>query len=350
MPTAAAPPVSHYARPETHRVEQQRLLWAHWVSVARCEDLAEPGDFVSFDHAGEPLLVTRDRDGVLRAFPNLCRHRGTTLVEGCGRAKSFQCPYHLWTYDLRGRLVGAPGMERVAGFDRADHGLPELAVDHWGGWVFVHLDPGAAPLRESVPGLEAAYPGAYLERLVRVGSTRSRQAVNWKIVVENFIESYHHAGTHPRTLQAPYPYQRIRELDTRGEPWGSIEHEPAEPGLEPFTATSLYPTHLFAITRPTGVTWFRMQIPAHDRVDIDVQLLMVPELAEDHGLVEQSLAIVDAINAEDEVVNRRTAAGLRSRYAVLGPLSPYERGLRSFRAWMERALSSPPSSTSGSDR
>lgn len=349
MSTAAAPPVSHYARAETHRIEQERLLWAHWVSVARSEDLAEPGDFVTFDHAGEPLLVTRDREGVLRAFPNLCRHRGTTLAEGCGRTKSFQCPYHLWTYDLCGRLVGAPGMEGYREFERADHGLPELAVDCWGGWVFVHLDPDAAPLRDALPHLETSYPGAYLERLVRVARTRSQQSVNWKIVVENFIESYHHAGTHPRTLQPPYPYQRIHELDPLGEPWGSIEHEPAEPGLEPFTATSIYPTHLFAITRPTGVTWFRMEIPAHDRVDIDVQLLLVPELADDAALVEQSLAIVDAINAEDERVNRRTAAGLRSRYAVLGPLSPWERGLGAFRAWMQRALSSP-SSSGGSAR
>ncbi len=337
MPPSDLTP-AHYASADHHRREQEKVLWASWVSVARCEDLAQPGDFVSFRHAGEPIVATRGKDGALRAFSNVCRHRGTTLVEGCGRANALQCPYHLWTYDLRGRLVGSPGMDDVAGFERAAHALPELAVDTWGGWVFVHLDREAPPLLEALPHLEKTYPGAYLERLVRIGRTRCQQAVNWKIVVENFIESYHHAGTHPESLQAPYPYQQIHEVDNHGEAWSAIEHEPALAGLEPFAVPSVYPTHLFAIVRPAAVTWFRLEIPSHDQVDIDIELLVVPELAGQDGLAESQLAVVDAINAEDVGMNRRTFEGLQSRFAVMGPLSPYEEGVRRFRAWVADAL------------
>jgi phenylpropionate dioxygenase-like ring-hydroxylating dioxygenase large terminal subunit len=336
--TTSIPLASHYTSPEHHRLECERVLWTNWVSVARIEDLAKPGDFVSFDHAGEPLLIAHGKDGVLRAFPNLCRHRGTTLVEGCGHAKSLQCPYHLWTSDLAGKLVGSPGMEKVAGFDRADYGLRQLGVDCWGGWVFVHLYDDAPPLLESVPHLETTYPGAFLERLVRVGSTQCHQALSWKIVVENFIESYHHAGTHPESLQAPYPYQQIREVDNHGEGWSSIEHTPAIEGLEPFTASSVYPCHLFAITRPTGMTWFKMEIPAHDVVKLDIQVFALPELAGDEEFARGSLAILESINAEDVVINRRTWKGLQSRFATMGPLSSYEEGVRRFRSWVHDAL------------
>jgi phenylpropionate dioxygenase-like ring-hydroxylating dioxygenase large terminal subunit len=311
-----------YTSADHHLVEREKLLWANWVSVARAEDLAAPGDYVAFDHAGEPVVATR----------------GTTLVEGCGHANSLQCPYHLWTYDLTGRLVGSPGMEGLADFRREDHALPELAVDCWGGWVFVHLDPNARPLLESLPHLETTYPGAYFEKLVRIGRTRCQQAVNWKIIVENFIESYHHAGTHPETLQGPYPYQQIHEVDNHGEGWSSIEHRPAVEGLEPFAVPSIYPTHLFAIVRPDSVTWFRVEIPSHDRVDIDVQILATPEQAEIQGLAEGHVSMVEAINAEDVEINRRTWEGLQSRRAVMGPLSDYEEGVRRFRRWILDSL------------
>lgn len=332
-PGAVVLPDGAYTDPDLYRLEQQRLLWASWVSVARLEDLAEPGDYVTFDHAGEPLLVVRGRDDVLRAFPNLCRHRPTTLMEGCGRARSLQCPYHLWTYDLAGHLVGAPDMDRVEGFSRDDWGLPELSVETWGGWVFVHLDPEPPPLRSQLAHLDATYASAYLERLVRVGHTVCHSPWNWKVVVENFIESYHHAGVHPKTLQVPFPYQKLSELDSQGEAWGSLEHTSTVDSLEPFTATSVYPTHLFAIQRPFGMSWFKLEPKGVGAVEIDIQVFVIPELADNEEVAQRMLAGLETVNDEDVRINARTWKGLHSRFAKMGPMSPYEEGLRRFRRW-----------------
>ncbi len=318
--------------------ERERVLWRHWVPVARVEDLARPGDYVSFDHAGEPVWVAHGLDGALRAFPNLCRHRPTTLVEGSGHTRSVQCPYHLWTYDLTGRLVGAPGMEHTPGFAREHHCLPELGLDTWGGWVFVHLEKDAPPLLDALPHLEATYPGAFLERLVRVGRTPCHSPWNWKIVVENFIESYHHAGVHPESLQPVYPYDRIHEVENGGEGWSGIEHEPAVDELETFAVGSVYPTHLFAIQRPFGMFWFRLEVRGHDAVDLDIQAFTTPELAGEEALVKQMIDTVEAINAEDLGINARTWRGAHSRFAALGPLSRYEEGVRRFRTWLAGEL------------
>ena len=335
----AAPSPGWYTSPEHFERERRAVLHRSWVSVGRVAELAEPGDWKSFDHAGEPILVVRGKDGVIRAFPNVCRHRGTRLLEGCGRARSLQCPYHLWTYDLAGRLVGAPDMDAVPGFDRADHGLPELRVECWGGWVFVHLDPDAPPLLASNPTLGRTYEGRFLESLVCAGRTRADQDVNWKVVVENFIESYHHAGTHPDTLQEIFPYQQIEEIAPEKEAWSTIEHAPAVPGIEPFTASCIFPTHLFAIVRPRSVTWFKLGIRSHDRTEVEVEVLLPPEAAEaEAGNGGTDMAFLDAINCQDELVNRRTFEGLKSRHAVLGPLSPYEKGLARFRGWLTDAL------------
>ena len=338
VPISQPLPTSYYTDPAHYEREREQLLWSNWVAVSRLEDLARPGDYVTFDHAGEPLLVVHGQDGELRAFPNVCRHRLTTIVEGCGHARAFQCPYHLWTYDLAGRLVGAPGMEDTEGFERSDFGLPELGLDTWGGWVFVHLDPAARPLLGLAPQLEATYPGAYLERLVRVGRTHCHSPWNWKIVVENFGESYHHAGTHPKTLQPTFPYAQIREVENHGEPWSSIEHAPSAPGVEPFTATSVYPTHLFALNRPFGMFWFQLEVHGHDSVDLDIQAFVIPELAGEEKLANEMIAGLETINNEDLAINARIWKGLHSRLAKFGPLSSYEEGIRRFRGWMVSAL------------
>ena len=337
-PGAVTLPPSFYTSAEHYDVERERLLWTSWVSVARVEDVASPGDYVTYDFAGEPVLVVRGRDGVLRAFPNVCRHRPTTIMDGCGNARSLQCPYHLWTYDLAGRLIGAPDMDGIEGFAREDWCLPELGIETWGGWVFVHLEKDAPPLADAIRHLEATYPGAFLEPLVRVGSSKCRSPWNWKIVVENFIESYHHAGVHPKLLQVPYPYQKIDEVDPRGEWWGSIEHTPNTPGLEPFSASSLYPTHLFALQRPFGLVWFKLEIPGHDAVEIDMQAFAMPELAENDAVGAQFMEILEAVNAEDLFINAKTWKGMHSRFAKMGPMSPYEEGLRHFRRFVRAKM------------
>lgn len=330
--------VSHFTDPEHFAVERERILLSHWFPVARREDLAQPGDYLSMEYAGEPILVTHGLDGELRAFSNVCRHRLTQLAQGCGHARSLQCPYHLWTYDLSGRLIGSPDMEDTEGFRRGDWGLRELGLDTWGGWIFVHLDRQASPLLEQMPHLDTTYSGAHLERLVRVGRSKCHSPWNWKILVENFAESYHHAAVHPTTLQPSFPYQNIFEVDNSGEVWTAIEHPPADDESEPLAVVTVFPTLLFAISRPVSMYWFQLNILGHDEVELDMQAFVIPELADNEELAKALVEGVVAVNDEDIVINERTWRGMHSRDATLGPLSRYEEGVKRFRHWLAAGL------------
>src|SRR6185437_13251224 len=129
--------------------ERERWFFRDWIAVGREEEVAQPGSFLTLDLAGEPLLVARGRDRTLRAFYNVCRHRGTAVAEeACGTAVRFQCPYHAWIYDLDVRLVRAKHMEDIGDFSLEAFGLAAVRCATWGGWVFVSLDDDPA-----APGL-----------------------------------------------------------------------------------------------------------------------------------------------------------------------------------------------------
>lgn len=142
----------HWLVGEANSDAERRMIWSHsWVSVARLEDVADPGSFVTASVAGEPVVVVRGRDLELRALANVCPHRGSIIMEGEGKASALQCPYHAWTFRLDGELAAAPQMP---GLELSEYCLPTLAIDVWQGWVFVNLDPEAAPVAEQLSQLE----------------------------------------------------------------------------------------------------------------------------------------------------------------------------------------------------
>ncbi len=333
--------------------ERELVFGRSWIPIAREEDLATAGDFVTMDIAGDSTVVTRGRDGELNALSNVCRHRNATLVEGAGRVNSLRCPYHRWSYRLDGRLAGAPDMAATEGFDPADICLPRFRVETWLGWVFVNLDPGAAPLAPQIRGIEALCAPYRLERMRRVAAFDFHLEWNWKIAVENFSESYHHAAVHPTTLQPTFPGERSWAEDNRGEPWLSLDHVSTNPAQEPFTASVVFPIHLFSILRPFGMDWMRFEVHDVDDVDVQYQLFFLPELAGSDAPTELVVNAARAINEEDTAVTRRAAAGIRSRFAALGPLSHLELGVSQFRSWwlgrMSSGLTARPHLTSATE-
>jgi choline monooxygenase len=188
-------PASWYSDPDVLRLEQERIFRRTWQYAGVLEQATEPGAFFTCRVGDMPVVVVRDRIGDLRAFVNVCRHRGHEVARGCGRRETLQCPYHAWTYDLDGSLRTAPRSEREPGFDHSDWSLRPMLVDTWGPLVFVHPDPdAAAPLSDTLGELprEMAERGLDPSELTYRG--RSREWVvdaNWKIVVENFLECYH---------------------------------------------------------------------------------------------------------------------------------------------------------------
>jgi phenylpropionate dioxygenase-like ring-hydroxylating dioxygenase large terminal subunit len=322
-----------YHDPAIFARERELIFGRSWIPVAREEDLTSPGDYVTIDIAGDPVVVTRGSDGVLHALANVCRHRNAKIVGGTGRTPNLRCPYHRWTYRLDGRLAAAPQMETTAGFDAVSICLPRFRVETWFGWVFVNLDPDAAPLAPQLRGLDALYAGHRVGEMRRVATLHQHLDCNWKIAVENFSESYHHAAVHAATLQPAFPGERSWAEDNRGEPWLSIDHVSVQPRLEPFTATVVFPLHTFSIIRPDGVDWMRFEVHDVDDIDVQYQYFTLPEAAPDAAELERYLNVVRAINDEDNAINRRTAAGTRSRFAVPGPTSLLELGIRQFRRW-----------------
>jgi glycine betaine catabolism A len=207
-----------FSDPTVYDLETERLFRRSWQCIGREDELVRPGAFRSFEVGGSGVVVVRDETGTLRAFHNVCRHRGTRLVEapeGQGLTK-LVCPYHAWTYRLDGRLIGTPHMAEAKEFDRADFGLHPVATEVWRGFVFVNLDPKARPLAETLGGLlrrAAPYP---LEHLRRAHRVEYDIAANWKLIVQNANECYHCPGVHPQLVKIT-PY-RSGEEDLRQGP------------------------------------------------------------------------------------------------------------------------------------
>jgi Rieske 2Fe-2S family protein len=194
-----------YTAPEIYEIEKEQIFRKEWLCVARVEELENPGDFKTLRIADDPIVVCRDRNGVLRAFYNVCRHRGTEVVSGGGNRKSFQCPYHGWTYELSGRLLGAPFTDEVQGFDKAQFGLKPIRLETWGGFVFVNLDPAAISLDEHL-GEFARHFGPYRPEECRLAlKVPIEYDSNWKTVAENLVDIYHLATLHAESFGDKQP-------------------------------------------------------------------------------------------------------------------------------------------------
>ena len=189
----------YYTDPSIFTQECQGVLAKTWQFGCHGSALPLPGSYTSFDIAGESLFAIRDRENRIRVFYNVCQHRAHQLVTGSGRVPAIVCPYHAWSYNLDGRLKSAPNLDAVAGVDSASICLSEVKVEEFLGFVFVNLDPDAAPmddwfpqalqeLREWVPHWEHLKPLEWVE---------IAENCNWKVSVENYSECYHCALNHP---------------------------------------------------------------------------------------------------------------------------------------------------------
>jgi Rieske 2Fe-2S family protein len=192
-------PARYYVDQTVFRDELERYFARMWVYVGRADEVAGPGDFMLREVAGESLIVTRGRDGVVRAFYNVCRHRGTRLcTDEAGTFRgTIQCPYHAWTYDLDGRLVGAPHMDEVPHFRLEEHPLRAVAADTWDGHLFVCLAGRPEPLRSQLATLPDTFRPWRMAELGRGGRLVYDVKANWKLIIQNYNECLHCPNLHP---------------------------------------------------------------------------------------------------------------------------------------------------------
>lgn len=371
-PPAAAPGVeplqptmagSTYTDPAYFAREQEVLFEREWMCAVRSADLATPGAFEKVQIGRESVLVVRGRDQQLRAFLNVCRHRGAMLcTEDSGQVRrNLQCPYHAWTYGLDGKLVAAPNMAAIdidGSLDRTAYGLVPVALTEWQGYAWVCLADEPPSFEESVIGTINARFGEpdVVERydVPSLGlGRRIRYEVNanWKLIVENFMECYHCATIHPELTEV------LPEFTTgiaaqvgvgHGAAFGDdIEGFTVDgtggfaplPGLTAdedrrYFAATVAPT-IFLNLVPDHVIVHRMFPLAADRTLVICDWLFAPEVAADSDGVSSSVELFHRVNAQDFEACERTQPAMSSRaYRAGGVLVPAEHHISEFHEWV----------------
>lgn len=186
-------PSSWYIDPRIADLEKRAIFHRTWQMVGRMEQLSKCGEFFTADLDGEPLVIARGADGILRAFYNVCRHHAAAVVnESAGHAANFRCPYHGWTYGIDGALKGTPDFDGVCDFDRAKNGLVPVRVETWESFVFVNLDATAAPLHDFLGSLVERVAPLNLRALHFFERRAYDLNCNWKVYVDNYLDGGYH--------------------------------------------------------------------------------------------------------------------------------------------------------------
>ncbi|WP_433336624.1 aromatic ring-hydroxylating oxygenase subunit alpha [Spirillospora sp. CA-294931] len=352
-PWLSLPPRA-FTDPGLYELERVKVWGRSWVLVAHADQLAATGDYVSLSIAGEPVLITRDEDGVLHAMSPVCRHRLMPVVESdtSGNAESFTCPYHLWKYRLDGRLAGATFMKGNPDFDPKTCRLPEFAVEEWKGLVYVNLDRDAESYAAHLDLVAGELANWKFEEMVQVASWTEDWDANWKLAYENGTENYHVIGLHPNTLDPFMPGRNDMWLN-QVSPWLTHGRFPFAQTLPPETlplteeqranATALlqFPSGGL-ITFGDQAVWVTFIPQSIDRTLVRFGVLMPAAMAEGadpEALREENTAAAAAINIEDQRGLERVQRTLGSRFAERGHLSPKEQpGVMIFYRTLTKAL------------
>lgn len=211
-------PRHFYTSKEVFAAELEHIHLRNWFLVGRADELPNAGDYRAVETAGGPVLLIRDENGELHAFANSCRHRGALLLDGCGSRRAIVCPYHAWSYRLDGQVLRAPGMQDVPGFDASKEALAPVRMSCWQGNIFLNFDEQAADLMThlgSYPELVATHR---MDEMTCVFRRDIPAACNWKMLLENAMETYHTGTVHARTVGAQ------RSLTFPGGPnWHAIQ-------------------------------------------------------------------------------------------------------------------------------
>ncbi len=209
---AATIPAAWFTDPARFELENKEIFQRTWQYAASLDQLRFPGNFVAVDVVGIPIVVTRNLEGELRAFFNVCRHRAGRVAKGAGNRKTLQCAYHGWLYDLDGKLKTTPEFEGVENFDKLDFGLVPMRVENWGPFVFVNMDKNAPWLREWLGHIPEETEQFDFSKMRRVERRDYYVNANWKVYVDNYLEGYHVPIAHPG-LYRELDYEKYR-VDT----------------------------------------------------------------------------------------------------------------------------------------
>jgi Rieske 2Fe-2S family protein len=341
---------SWYLSPEVFARERERIFGADWICVGREESVAASGDYFLANVADESLIVVRGGDGTLRAFYNVCRHRGTRMCENHrGRFNgSIQCPYHAWTYGLDGRLMVARNMSELEGFQTADFPLHEAALATWDGFIFVNLAKSPVPFERAYAPLLNRFAKWSVGSLRCATTLRYTLECNWKLVFQNYSECYHCPLVHPQ-LEKLSPSDSGRNDLTEGAFLGGYSElrpnasltangstkRPPLPGIDAADVHrayyyTIFPSLLFSLHGDYVMVHYVRPL-APDRTEVDCAFLFDPQtIARADFDPSDAAEFWDTTNRQDWHVSELTQAGVRSRSYEPGPYANAEGLLAAF--------------------
>jgi phenylpropionate dioxygenase-like ring-hydroxylating dioxygenase large terminal subunit len=347
-----------YHDPEFFAAEQTRVLRQAWQVVCHTSDVAAAGDWHTLDYLGESIIVVRGDDAQVRAFTNVCRHRGSRLVDGSsGCARKLVCPYHAWTYGLDGALTGVPGRREYPGLQLGDHGLAPVEMEVWQGFIFVRLAGGGPSVAAMMAPYEveiAPYRFAEMRALGRV--TLRPRTVNWKNIADNYSDGLHIPVAHPglkRLFGTSYGIEAGAHCDKM---WGDLalgtgswserayrKFKPQVPHLdaeaqERWLYFKLWPNVAFDIY-PDQIDFMQfLPLSATETMIREISYALPDDRREMRAARYCNWRINRLVNAEDTALVARVQAGMASQSYVQGPLGESEVCLRAFAGKLRAAI------------
>jgi phenylpropionate dioxygenase-like ring-hydroxylating dioxygenase large terminal subunit len=346
-----------YHDPGILQLETDRLFRREWICLGRSAEIPDTGDYICRDIIDSPVFVVRQRDQSVKAFANICVHRSARLLEADGHATRISCPYHSWTYELDGQLIGAPFMKQTPGFDVRSHRLTELRCDTWEGFVYVNLDQAATPISERLTTLSDQIGNFRIADYVPVFSREESWNTNWKCLVENYMDAYHIHRVHKHSFgkygsseeqthlfdgNDAFTYHYVQE--ERGPK--SVHAHPDNTWLQGADRSRTYLINIFpshTMQLQPDMLWYLSILPnGQDKVNIRWAVSIPGEIlaASDNrqAHIDKLMELLHQVNSEDLPVVENVFRTTRSPEARQGPLSYLERNVWQFGRYLARRL------------
>lgn len=357
---AFSSPPEVYVDSAVLELELREIFEKEWHCPGLAADIANPGDYVTFSIGDQPVFSIRQKDGTIKSFSNVCRHRMMQLLEGTGNTKSIVCPYHAWTYNHDGSLRGAPHMEKSEVFNRQDFCLPQVRTEIWNGWIYITLNDDARPVAELLAPLNDLVAQFRMDKYIPCGTQEHVWQTNWKLLTENFMEGYHLPVAHkatvgqwiglddtvfPDEVNPHFTWQTFTKGETATYGLAADGNDYLEGRWRNTSIMpTVFPCHMYVLA-PDHVWYLSLRPKGVGEVHVRFGVALAPERIEafpnQEAALKDLISFFDHVNEEDRMVVEGIFKGAHGSMARSGPLSYLEREIHDFQKYLVGRLCAP---------
>lgn len=354
---ARALPPAIYHSPQILDLEIEQIFHRDWICLGRTAEIPRTGDFICRDIVDAPVFAVRQGDTSIKAFANVCVHRSSRLLSGAGHVSRISCPYHSWTYDLGGQLIGAPYMSETPGFDVADFRLKELACETWQGFIYVSLQDHPAPVADRLSELTKRVAPFRMADYEPVFEREETWNTNWKCLVENFMDAYHlhrvhrnsfgkYGSSEDQTVLFPgedaFTYHYVQEDEASHSVFAHEENTWLQ-GANRFRTflIDVFPAHVIQLQ--PDLLWYLSILPqgpgkVNIRWAVSIPAEILDSAVDRQGAIDETMDLLHQVNGEDRPIVENVFRSTASPDAAPGPLSYLERNVWEFGRYLARRL------------